>query len=187
MKNLPLAVTLCLGVVALAPTAALADSPREFLHHSLQGDNSEIMLGRLAADRGRSPGVRAYGRTLARDHETARIQVLEVGRRYGIRADRDVMPEARDERDKLLGMPGREFDREFVRYMVDDHHKDIEDFREQARADRGDVSALARNQLPTLRKHLAMAKALDRREMRNERDFRDHEVRDQRGEHRYDR
>jgi putative membrane protein len=147
---------------ALTPVAAQADGPREFLHHALEGDNSEIMLGRLAADRGRSPAVRDYGQTLASDHSRARQEVVDVGRRFGLQPNSEPAPEARDERDKLTGMRGREFDREFVRYMIDDHRKDISDFRNEARENHGAISVLARSQLPTLRKHLELAMSLDR-------------------------
>jgi putative membrane protein len=147
---------------ALVPSAALADSPREFLRHALQGDNSEMMLGRLAAERGRSSGVRDYGQTLASDHSQAREEVLDVGRRFGLRPDRDPAPEAREERNKLMELRGRDFDREFVRYMIEDHRKDIADFRDEAREHHGPVSDLAQRQLPTLQKHLDMALALGR-------------------------
>jgi putative membrane protein len=147
---------------ALAPIAARADSPRDFLYKALQGDNSEIMLGNLAADRARDPAVRDFGRTLVSDHSQARGEVLDVGRRFGIRPTREVAPEARDERGRLADMHGREFDREFVRYMVDDHRKDIHDFRDEAREHHGPVSDLAQRQLPTLEKHLNIAQSLDR-------------------------
>lgn len=149
-----------LFAAALMPAAARADSPREFLYHALQGDNSEIMLGNLAADRARDSGVRDFGRTLASDHSKARGEVLDVGRRFGIRPTREMAPEARDERDRLMGLRGRDFDREFVRYMIDDHRKDIGDFRDEAREHHGQVSDLAARQLPTLREHLRIAMSL---------------------------
>jgi len=96
MKSSILAGSILLAA-ALTPMAARADSPREFLYHALQGDNSEIMLGNLAADRARDPAVRDYGRKLANDHSQARSEVLDVGRRFGIRPTREVAPEARDE------------------------------------------------------------------------------------------
>ena len=148
-------------------TAALADNPREFLEKALQGDNSEIMLGRLAAEQGRDPAVRDFGNTLVNDHRQARDEVRQLGARFGIGATRDVAPEAQEERDKLMGLRGRDFDREFVRYMVDDHRKDIGDFREEAQEGHGPVSALAERQLPTLRQHLRMAIALDRNDGRS--------------------
>src|SRR5690349_8075755 len=119
-------------LAALALTPAYADSPREFLHRALQGDNSEIMLGRMAADRASSPAVQDFGQRLESDHRHARDEVLATGRFFGIRPDREPSPEARDEWRRLSGMGGRDFDREFVRYMIDDHRKDIADFRDQA-------------------------------------------------------
>ena len=147
---------------ALVPMAAWADSPREFLSHALQGDNSEIMLGNLAADRARNPAVREFGHTLVNDHTQARNEVLDVGRRFGIRPSREVTPEAREMQSRLMGLRGGAFDREFVRHMVDDHRKDVGEFRDEAREHHGAVSELAARQLPTLREHLRTAISLDR-------------------------
>ncbi|HJT42621.1 MAG TPA: DUF4142 domain-containing protein [Rhizomicrobium sp.] len=152
------------SVVALLALggAAQADSPRAFLFKAQQGANSEIMLGRLAAEQARSPAVRQYGEILANDHAQARDQVRALGRRFGVWRSREITPEAREIRARLLSLRGREFDREFVRFMVDDHRRDIAEFREEAREGRGAVSDLARAQLPTLRSHLRMAIALER-------------------------
>lgn len=165
---------------ALAPLSAQADSPRSFLQDALMGNNSEIMLGNLAADRGRSEAVRDYGRTLVRDHTQARNEVIDVGRRFGIRPTREVKPEAREMRDRLASMRGREFDREFINHMVEDHRSDIDEFRDEARERHGAVSDLAARQLPTLREHLRIARSLARGDGRYEqtndwRDRRDHD------------
>ena len=153
---------LLLGTVVLAPTAALADNPRHFLQQALEGDNSEIMLGRMADHRARNPAVRDFGRTLVRDHSDARDDVIRVGRRMGVWPSRRPSQDAREEQDRLSRMSGREFDREFVRYMVEDHRKDISDFSDEAREHHGPVSDLAGRQLPTLQKHLDIAMGLDR-------------------------
>ena len=70
-----------------------------------------------------------------------------------------VMPQARQERRELQNMSGPAFDREFVRYMVHDHKSDIRKFDEQAHGG-GPVAEMARQTLPTLHKHLDMAKHL---------------------------
>lgn len=149
-----------LAIAAAAP--AKADSPREFLQNALQGNNSEIMLGRMAANQARSPAVRDFGNTLVNDHRQARDEVRDLARRFGVQPDRDISAEAREERDRLAGLRGREFDREFIRFMVDDHRKDVGEFRDEAREHHGPVSELAQRQLPTLRSHLRMAIALER-------------------------
>ncbi len=155
---------LLLGAVLFAvPTIALADSPQAFLNKALQADNNEIAIGRLAQDRAENPGVKDYGRMLVNDHGQARDQVLRVGRRFGIRPSNDMSWDARRERDKLQGMRGREFDREFIHAMVDDHRKALNDFRDESHERHGAVSDLARAQMPTLQKHLDQAVALSDR------------------------
>ena len=149
-------------IAALAMTPAYADSPRQFLRQAQEGANSEIMLGRMAAERAQSPAVREFGRTLISDHQQARQDVRELGRSFGLRPTWRPSDEAREERQKLDGLHGRNFDREFVRYMIDDHRKDISEFRDEANEQHGRVSELARNQIPTMRNHLRMARALER-------------------------
>jgi putative membrane protein len=154
------------AMVGWSPVA-LADNPREFLQNAQQGNNSEIMLGRLAAEQARSPAVRDFANALVSDHRQARNDVRDVGQRLGLQPDRDVSPEAREERDRLMGLRGRDFDREFIRFMVEDHRRDIGDFRDEARENHGPVSELAQRQLPTLRNHLRMAIALERSDGRS--------------------
>jgi putative membrane protein len=183
MRRVPaevLPLVLASVAVLVSPAPAFADSPRQFLEQALRGDNSEIMLGRIAADRARDPQVREFGRTLVQDHAEARTDVIRIGRRMGLHATRDVTDDARDLRDRLRDARGREFDRMFIRHMVDDHRHDIDAFRDEARERHGPVSDLAARQLPTLQKHLDMALALDRSNDRraDRSDWRDHDGRD---------
>ena len=144
----------------LTSTIALAAPPRAFLNDAIKGDNSEIALGRLIAARGYSAQVRSFGRTLYRDHSSARGQAVAVARELGMRPPREMMAEARMEQRKLLHMRGRAFDREVRRYMIDDHRKDIATFKAQARSGERRTASLARMQLPTLRKHLRIAESI---------------------------
>ena len=144
----------------LTSTAALAAPPRVFLNDAIKGDNSEIALGRLIAARGYSAQVRSFGNTLYRDHSTARGQAIAVARQMGILPPTAMMAEARAERRKLEGLRGRAFDREVRRYMIHDHKEDIAKFRAQARTGDLRTARLAREQLPTLRKHLRIAESI---------------------------
>lgn len=134
-----------------------------FLKKALQGDNSEMRLGRLAEQQGHAPAVRAFGRTLARDHAAARQQALPVAKAHGVPATTEMAPEARTEYGKLRRMHGWAFDQEFARYMVKDHRKDIADFEKQAHHGDRSTRRLAQQTLPTLRKHLRLAEGLARR------------------------
>lgn len=155
-----LTASAALALALAVPLAAQAQDPQQFLHKAIKGDNSEIMLGHMAENRGASPDVRRFGHTLVKDHSMARDQAMHVASRMGVRPPDGPTREAMGERALLSGMHGRAFDREFVHYMINDHRKDIEDFRDEAHAMNGPASRMAREQLPTLRKHLDMALAI---------------------------
>lgn len=144
----------------LTSTVAWSAPPRTFLDDAIKGDNSESTLGRLIAARGYSAQVRSFGNTLYRDHSAARVQAAAVAREFGMRAPTAMAPEARAEQRKLERMRGRAFDLEVRRYMINDHEKDIAKFEAQARSGDRRTAALARAQLPTLRKHLRLAESI---------------------------
>ena len=151
------------AVATLSLTPAMADGPRDFLKDAIKGDNSEIMLGRIGERRAATPAVRSFSQTLVTDHSQARSEALRVAARLHMRPPRGPEKEAAEERERLRGISGWAFDREFARYMVADHQKDIAKFRKEAAAGQGAARALAQHQLPTLRKHLDLAMRLNQR------------------------
>lgn len=152
--------SLLLTVALIGSSAAVAAPAQKFLHDAIKGDNSESRLGQLIASRGASAAVRSYGRTLASDHSAARVQAAALARRMNISVPTAMMPEARSEYAKLERLRGGAFDREVKRYMIEDHTKDIAEFKDQVKHGDGRTAALARAQLPTLRKHLRIAESL---------------------------
>jgi putative membrane protein len=129
------------------------------VENAIRGDNSEMMLGKLAADRAADPKVRDYGRMLHDDHARAKDKAVAVAHQIG--ADVTAKPSAGAvaEQDKLENTYGRAFDREFVRYMIRDHQDDIRDFKDEAQRG-GPAGQLAADTLPDLQKHLDMAQHL---------------------------
>ncbi|MGH6957200.1 MAG: DUF4142 domain-containing protein, partial [Caulobacteraceae bacterium] len=101
---------------AAVATAAFAQPAETFLQKAIQGDTSEIMLGRLAVQHGATPGVRRFGRTLVHDHSQAKAEAAALAQRLSIAAPTNPTDAAEQERLKLAGLSGRAFDREFVRY-----------------------------------------------------------------------
>ena len=91
-------LALSLGFAGVSPALA---APDDFLTKAIQGDNSEMRLGKLAQTRGQSAAVRRFGATLARDHAAARRAALPVARRHNVAVSDDMAEEARAEYDKL--------------------------------------------------------------------------------------
>jgi putative membrane protein len=147
---------------ALVSGMAAAAPPRQFLGDAIKGDNNEVVLGQIAARRGDSAGVRDFGARLHSDHAGARVEAVAVARALRVPVPAGMTPEAARERGRLQRLSGPAFDREFVRYMVNDHREDIAKFESQARTGDRRTAALAQAQLPTLREHLRIAESLSR-------------------------
>jgi putative membrane protein len=156
--------TIVIGVISIsasgAALAAVAGNDRDFIAKAIKGDNSEIMLGGVAQQHGATPGMRAFGAMLVADHTKARDQATSVAHDLGVSPPAGPMAEADAERAKLALLSGPAFDREFAKYMVNDHRQDIADFQTETRQGHGAAAALARKSLPVLRKHLSTAARL---------------------------
>lgn len=72
------------------------------------------------------------------------------------------MPKHKEVMEKLSKLKGAEFDREYVKAMVEDHEKDVAAFEATSKgAVDADVKAFATKTLPTLKEHLQMIREID--------------------------
>jgi putative membrane protein len=142
------------------PTAALAKNDKAFLRQVIKGNVAEIELGKLAAEKGSTDKVRAYGDMLVTDHTKAKEEAEALAKAKDINIPEKMKGEDRKELKKLKDLTGAEFDKEFIKLMVEDHEKNIEEFKEKAADGKDDVAKFAEQTLPTLEKHLKEAQAL---------------------------
>jgi putative membrane protein len=153
-------LVLALALTASVSTAALAKTEKEFITDAIKGDNSEIALGQLAVSKSASDPVKVFGKTLVDDHSKAKAEASAVATKVSVSPPGEMSPEAQTEMTKLKQLSGPAFDKEFARYMVEDHQKDIAEFKKEADGGHGAVQQLAAQTLPTLEKHLQMAESL---------------------------
>ena len=154
-----LSSTAIVAIFVLSATNAFAaKNPTEFITDAIQGDNSEIMLGQMAEEKGGSQQVKDFGKTLVADHSKA--EASTVAKALGVTPPDTPTAEAKEEQKKLSTMSGEGFDQEFASYMVMDHKKDIQAFQDQVKGNDGHTNALASKQLPVLQKHLKMAQTI---------------------------
>lgn len=161
----PLCAVACAAVVAATPgfAPAAAGGAHDFLKEAIKADNSEILLGRMGERYATTPAAHSFAQMLVDDHTEARSEAVRLAAHLHMRPPRVPQKEAMEERERLRGFSGWAFDGEFARYMVEEHRKDIAKFLKEADARDGAASALARHQLPTLRKHLELALRLNGR------------------------
>lgn len=141
-------------------TAAAGTLDTAFVTEAIQGDNSEVAIGQLATERGSSQATKDFGKLLTTDHGAHKAKLAALANGAGVTVPSDPSAEGNANLEKLRGLSGAEFDRAFKSAMVEDHQKDIAKYEKQASSGDAQTAALARETLPTLRKHLAAAQAL---------------------------
>lgn len=144
--------------VAMNPVGS---TDREFMTEAAMGGMTEVELGRIAQDKGRSPAVKTFGKKLVDDHSAAGEKLKAIAADVGVTLPSSLDTKHQDMVDKFAKMPaGAKFDNEFMKDAVADHQKDIEDFQKAASNAQNDrVKSFAADTLPTLREHLRMAQS----------------------------
>lgn len=148
------------ATLVLIPSSVLAAPAAGFLQDAIQGNYSEVTLGRMIQRQGSSQQVRSFGGMLVGDHAKALEQAQGIAARMHLRIPATLSPAARREQRLLQHLSGASFDREVRRYMIEDHQKDIAQFRAQVRSGDRATAGYAAATIPVMQHHLSMARAL---------------------------
>jgi putative membrane protein len=150
-----LGAVLMLGLAA-APLMAADDT---FVTKAAKGGMAEVELGKLAADKASSDTVKKFGQRMVDDHGKANDELKTLAQSKNITLPSEIGPGEKALRDRLMKLSGPAFDRAYMKAMVDDHVKDVNEFRMESKSGKdADVKAWAAKTLPTLEEHLKMAR-----------------------------
>lgn len=159
MASAPGAGSTTAGAMAGGPLAA-ADA--KFVEKAAGGGLFEVAVGKLAADKASSADVKAFGSMLVEHHGAANEKLAQVAASHSVVLPTAVPADKQKIIDRLAGLSGTAFDRDFVKAVgIKDHQQDIADFEKASRSAKAtDVRAFATETLPTLRSHLVAAQKL---------------------------
>ncbi len=111
-----------------------ASSDKAFLQRSSEGGYAEVQFGQLAEQRANSPDVKAFGQKMVQDHSTLNDRMQPIAERLGVSPASSLNKKNQVEYDKLSSLSGPAFDKEYITAMVEDHRKDLVEFRHEERA-----------------------------------------------------
>jgi putative membrane protein len=143
--------------------AQLAAADRKFVHDAAVGGMLEVELGKLAVQKATSEQVRQFGQRMVDDHSQASEQLKAIAQTKGITLPDSLDAKHRKELERLQKLSGAEFDQAYMNLMLEDHQKDIREFRKVAQQGLDpDIKSVAATTLPKLHDHLAMARSAAR-------------------------
>src|SRR5256714_1396570 len=107
----------------------LAPSDEEFAQKAATGGQAEVELGQLASEKASNPKVKEFAQRMVSDHGQAGQQLQQIAGNKGLELPKMLPTEAQEEKDKLSKLSGAQFDKEYMRFMVEDHRKDAQEFQ----------------------------------------------------------
>jgi putative membrane protein len=100
---------------------AATSGDKDFVRDVGIANTAEIELGRLAQDRASSRQVKEFAQMMIDDHTKARDALNAVASKHHVPTTALLDDKHRELKDKLSGLKGAEFDREYMQAMVDGH------------------------------------------------------------------
>jgi len=146
------------GLLALAASALLAmpamaqanvsAADQSFMRKAAQGGIAEVQLGKLAEQNAQSPEVKAFGERMVRDHSKANDELQRVAAQQGV-----TLPSSQ----RLSQLHGAAFDKAYMHDMVQDHRKDVAEFKSETSVKDQQLRQWVDKTLPVLESHLREA------------------------------
>lgn len=151
----------CLALPAFAAEKGMARADKAFVKSAAGGGMVEVQLGELAAKNAASQEVKDFGQRMVTDHGKANDELKTLAANKNITLPTELKGKQKEKVDKMSKLTGADFDKKYMKAMVNDHVKDVKKFQKAAKEVKDpEINAFAAKTLPTLEQHLQMAKEL---------------------------
>jgi putative membrane protein len=118
------------------PSLAKADSTdddKKFLATASQAGLNEIKLSELAIQKTTNPTVKAFAQKMVTEHKQIAEGLAPFADSLGVSPAASLDDDHQKEYDKLSGLSGNDFDKEYIDQMVTDHSKALSLFTSEAK------------------------------------------------------
>lgn len=156
-----LAVAVCTALTAPAADDAGAKqvTDQQFVARASASDLAEINLSNLALTRGKSEEVKKFAHHMVKDHTKASKELTQLADKLRIMPAQTADAKHEQIATRMAGLSGAQFDHAYMKQMVKDHEEGVALFKaESEHGQNAELKSLAKKLLPTLEKHLKMAK-----------------------------
>jgi len=142
-------------------SAGQGSTDTAFVKKAAQGGLAEVELGQMATQKAASEDVKKFGQRMVDDHSKANDQLKQVAEQKHIDIPTELNAKDKATKARLEKLSGEQFDRAYMRDMVQDHRKDVSEFERASKTAKDPaVKSFAEQTLPTLREHLKEAQRI---------------------------
>ncbi len=137
-------------------------SPQSFVAQAAVIGQAEIELGQLAVQKSQDDDVREYAQRMVKDHKAAAAKLEKVAQQTNLLLPESLDAEHEALKQKLSGLQGAAFDREYSKAMAKGHDRAVALFEAASQAPQmpAGLKEFAVSTLPTLKEHDELAHSL---------------------------
>lgn len=123
----------CAAMLLPSKARAADDNDKKFLATASQANVDEIKLSELAEQKATNPAVKAFAEKMVTEHKQIGASMKPFAESWGMTPPDSMDADHQKEWDKLNGMSGADFDKEYIDQMVTDHTKALDLFTTEAK------------------------------------------------------
>jgi len=106
-------------------TSSSKMSDKEFVQEAMKGNQAEVALAEVAAQKAQNAELKEFAQHLQKDHTQANEQLRPIAESLGVQTSQSLDEKHQKKLTRFQEMQGAEFDKEFAIYALKDHKKDI--------------------------------------------------------------
>jgi putative membrane protein len=127
---------------------------------------AEIELGQMAQRQSQSKDVKDFAQRMVKDHQAADAKLKKIAGKATLNLPDTLDAENQAVKQKLAGLNGEAFDKEYIKAMATGHDKAVALFEAASQGSQmpQELKEFAASTLPTLKEHEAMAHSLHEKE-----------------------
>jgi putative membrane protein len=140
-------------------SSELSAKDKAFMEKAAQGGLEEVEIGQMVASKAQSNDVKQFAQRMVDDHTKANDQLKSIAQQKGVTLPATMDAKGQAMKSRLEKLSGEQLDKAYMKSMVQDHTKDVQEFRTASQSLKDpDVKSFASSTLPTLESHLKQAK-----------------------------
>lgn len=131
------------AIMAICTATAFAASPTDakdkaFLKKAAGGGMAEVAFAKIALDKSQNEDVRKFAQMMIDDHTKLNESMKPVADQLGVQPPMEAPKDAQKKAEMLKKLNGDAFDKAYIKAMVEDHHKDLAEFKQEEQATQND-------------------------------------------------
>ena len=129
-----------------------------FLRSATMGGMFEVQLSELALRKSTSDDVKQCAGMMIADHTKIIESLRASAESQGVRLPNKLPPRERTIYEQLSALSGEEFDRQYIKILTEDHHKDLREFRSEIVSTQDEIlRSVVQQATATLHRHMILA------------------------------